>query len=285
MKTKTLSLSRTDFPIVTSLDNLEVGRIYRTKKYEILKPLKFNRGKKEGYLLERVAAIIQMIIMNEFMFGVCHVLVNLKGYAIDGNNRKRALMERGEYVNFMITGEPRFNLDDESEILNNVSDYNSINTAWFANDAYLSALEFGASAAVAIERLKVWLENENGMPGEMFTPSRLIALALKDKTGLAGKVQRRRAYCNNETAAILESDEFKKLLTFLVNVIQFVQVSNSSITPWFVVRCLLPVMWKKELSEKAVLSNVKKRGFKKMDNTKMVGVKVRVTEILKMGNV
>jgi hypothetical protein len=285
MKKDELNLSRKDFPVVTSLDNLEVGKIYTTFKHNILKSLKYNRGKESGYLPERVAAIKKMIENGTFMFGVVHVLVNLKGRIIDGNNRKVALLECGLPVNFMITAEPKFNVENESEILNNVSEYNAINSAWFGTDAYLSALAFKEPAAFAIYELKQWLENENGIPSEMFTPSRLIALATKYKKGLNGSIQPRRAYCNEETANILKSEEFKTQLNVLVSIIHFVRESNDSITAFDVIRCMMPVVWKHDLSLNVVLSNTKKRGFKKMDNTKMKGIKVRVNEILKLGNV
>ena len=176
-------------------------------------------------------------------------------------------------------------MDDDSEILNNVSEYNAINSAWFGSDAYLSALAFKESAALAISRLKIWLENENGIPAEMFTPSRLIALATHNKKSLNGSVQPRRAYCNKETANILNSEEFKAQLEILVSIIHFAQTSNNSITPFDIVRCMMPMVWKYDLSMKVILSNTKKRGFKKMDNTKMKGIKERVAEILQMGNV
>lgn len=285
MKNTELSLSRKDFPVVTSLDNLSVGVIYTTHKPGILKPLKYNRGKECGYLPERVNAIKKMIENGTFMFGVVHVLINLMGKIIDGNNRKVALEECGLPVNFMITAEPKFNLADESEILNNVSEYNSINSAWFGTDAYLSALAFNEPAAFAISKLKQWLENENSIPSEMFTPSRLIALATQNKKSLNGSVQPRRAYCNVETAKVLNSEELKAQLEILVSIIHFAQTSNDSITPFDIVRCMMPMVWKYDLSMKLILANTKKRGFKKMDNTKMKGIKVRVAEILQMGNV
>jgi len=285
MKQKELLLSRTDFPVVTSLDNLEVGRIYTTYNYKIIKHLKFNRGIEEGFLPERVAVLQAKLDANTFYLNVCHVLVNLKGKAIDGNNRKKLLEINKLPLNFMITAQPEFNLDNESEILNNVSEFNSVNSAWLGKDAYMSALAFNEPSAVAIDRLKTWVENEFGIDGNIFTPSRLIALATRNKIGLGGKIQPRRAYCNQETANVLNSDEFKALILFIVAVIKFVQLNNNSITEWFVIRCLMPVIWKKELSLKVVLSNMKRRGFKKMSNTKMEGVKARITEILKMGNV
>lgn len=285
MKTKTLSLSRIDFPVVTSLDNLEVGRIYTTTNYKIIKHLAYNRGNTKGFLPERVAILQAKHNAGKFFLGVLHVLVNLKGKAIDGNNRLEFLENNKLPVNFMITAQPEFNLDDDSEILNNVSDYNSINPIWNGKDSYESALAFNEAAAVAIDKLKTWIENTYGIDGSIFTPSRLIVLATKDKSGLGSKIQTRRVYCNKEIAAILESDEFKNLLLFIIQVIQFVQSNNNSITEWFVIRCMMPAIWKHDLSLKVLLSNTKKRGFKKMDNTKMAGVKARVLEILKMANV
>lgn len=285
MKTKKLTPSRLDFPIVTSLDNLEVGRIYRTYNPNIIEHLSYNRGTKEGYVPERVAALQAKYDAGLFLMDVCHVLVNLNRKCIDGNNRIKMLSNNKAPINFMLTAQPEFNLEDESEILNNVSDYNSINSIWNGNDSYESALSLDAPAAVAIDNIKVWIGNESVIAGNIFTPSRLLALALKDKSGLAGKIQTRRAYCNKETATILESPEFKNLLLFIISVIQFVQSNNNSITEWFVIRCMMPEIWKHDLSLKVLLRNTKKCGFKKMDNTKMAGVKTRVNKILKMENI
>jgi len=286
MKSQNLKLSRTDFPVVDSLDNLEVGRIYQTTNYAMLKPLKYNRGNKDGHLPERVAAIAKMIDSGEFMFDVIHVMVNLKGKTIDGNNRKATLKEKKLPVNFIITAEPRFNLDDESEILNNVSEYNAINSAWHDRDSYLSALSFNEPTAKAIFDLKTEIsKNYGGIIGDMFTSSRIIVLATQSRTGLSSQKQSRRTYCSSEIADKINSDDFKKVITFACNVLKFVSETNPSITPWYVIRQLMPEIWKYDLSLKVVLSNMKKKGFKKMDNTKMAGVKMRVLEILRMGNV
>lgn len=282
---KNLNLARTDFPVVTSLDNLEVGRIYTTNDPKILKHLKYNRGTKAGYVPQRVNVLKKMIESGEFYFDVCHVLLNLKGQVIDGNNRKKALSDMSKPVNFEITAQPQFNLSDTSDVLNNVSDYNAINSSWSDNDAFTSALEFGEPTAVKIDSLKTWLENEHGMPASMFTSGRLVALALKSVGGLAGKKQTRRTYCSQEIADIMSTPDFKKLLLFCVNVIKFAQKNNSSIEPWFVIRGLLPTMWTKELGFNIVLKNLRKKGMKDLSTTLMRGVKARALEILKMGNV
>jgi hypothetical protein len=183
--------------MVDSLDNLEVGRIYQTTNYDMIKSLEFNRGEQEGFVPKRVAAIVKMIENNTFMWGVCHVLVNLKGNGIDGNNRKQGIKIKKMPLNFMLTAEPRFNLDDDSEILNNVSDYNSINSAWFDGDSYLSALGYDEPTAMAIFNLKAEItENWGAKIADQFTPSRVVVLATKDIKGLSSRKQPRRVYCS-----------------------------------------------------------------------------------------
>jgi len=285
MKAKELNLSRKDFPVANSLDNLEVGQIYTTTNYKMLKHLKFNRGKSEGFVRERVNKIVKMIDAGYFYFNVCHVLLNLKGQVIDGNNRLRALMELKMPVNFEITAQPQFNCENESEILNNVSDYNAINSSWGAKDAFSSALAFGERTALVIDELKTKIENEHGIESTMFTPSRLIALATRYSAGLGGVAQVRRAYCNDETANVLESADFLKELDYVIKFIKFAKQSNNQIREWFVIRNVMPTVWKKELSLKVVYANMKKKGFRNLTNVDMKGVGLRVTEILKMGNV
>ena len=70
-----------------------------------------------------------------------------------------------------------------------------------------------------------------------------------------------------------------------MKIVLFVQKNNNTITEFFVLRHVMPVIWKKGLSIKHVYANMKKRGFKKMSNTDMKTVGVRVTEILKMSNI
>jgi hypothetical protein len=282
---KTLNLTRTDFPVVNSLDNLVVGQIYTTTNYKMLKHLKYNRGRNDGFVRARVTKIAKMVANNTFYFNVCHVLLNLKGLVIDGNNRLKMLSELGLPVNFEITAQPQFNMDDESEILNNVSDYNAINSSWGAKDAFSSALAFGERTALVIDALKTKIENEHGLETTMFTPSRLIALATRYSAGLGGVAQVRRAYCNDETANILESKDFQTELDYVIKMLKFVKQNNNQIREWFVIRNIMPTVWKKELSMKVVYANMKKKGFKNMSNVDMKGVGYRTVEILKMGNV
>ena len=282
---KNLNLSRTDFPVVDSLDNLEVGRIYTTNKPKILKHLKYNRGVMEGYVSQRVNALKEMIKDNEFHFDVWHVLLNLKGQVIDGNNRKKALSDMKKPINFIITAQPEFNLDDASEVLNNVSDFNAINSSWSDKDAFISAFTFGEKTAMKIDELKTKLENEEGMPNTMFTPARLVALARKSKGGLGGAKQTRRTYCDMELETIMSTTEYQKVLSFCVSVIKFAQKNNNSIEPWFVIRSLLPNIWSNELSYNMVLKNLRKTGLKNLSTTLMRGVKERCVNILMSVNI
>jgi len=282
-----MNLASTSFPVVTSLDNLEVGRIYTTYNPKILKPLKYNRGTKEGYVRQRVNAIKKMIDNNEnpFFFDVCHVTLNLEGRVIDGNNRKKALAEKGKPINFMILAQAQFNLPDESEILNNVSDYNAINSSWSDNDAYISAFTFGEKTATTIDKIKTSLENEHGMPNTMFTPGRLVALAQKSKGGLGGRKQTRRTYCDTKLNEIMSTNEYQKLLDFCVSVIKFAQKNNPSIEPWFVVRGLLPSVWENDLNYNIVLKHLRKTGLKNLTTTLMKGVRERCVNILMSVNI
>ena len=283
-----LRLTRTEFPIVNSLDNLEVGVIYTTKNPKIFKHLKFNRGKEAGYVPERVNAIKKMIEAGIFRFLVVHVLLNLKGQVIDGNNRLKALADLGLPINFIITAEPAFNLPNESEVLNNVSDYNAINSSWTDKDAYLSALAYDEPTAKAIEKLKIWIENEKGMRSTLFTPSRLIALALRQTKNLSSAKQTRRAYCSEETAETLLSDNFKKLLEFLIEVATFTSEYNNSIESWFMVRGFMPTIWNKGRDYDVVLRDLKAKGFENYEKkytTKAKGVETYCLEVLRMSNV
>lgn len=272
----------TTYPMVNSLDNLEVGRIYSTTNYKILKPLKGNRGIDAGFVPERVNAFKEMIRSGKFLFGIIHVMLNMKGFAIDGNNKLKALEEMGLPVNFMLFNEPAFNVSNPSDILNAVSDYNSLNSSWFAKDSYLSALLYQESCAVAIEKIKTDIETRFAIVDTMLTPSRIIALVKENKQGLGGKAQPRKEYCDDNSAKIINSDSFLKQMEFIANVINMVKAQNPSITEWFVIRCLMPVVWSEKLDLNVLYAKIQKVGFKKMENEKMSGIRTKVNQILEV---
>jgi len=155
---KKINLKITDFPVVTSLKKLDVGRIYKTINYEILKPLSYNRGVANGVIMSKVNTIRQMITDGLFYMNVIHVEINLRGEIIDGHHRLVALKYANLPVNFIINSQPEFNCDNASEILNNVSEYNALNSSWSDIDAYMSALGFNEPTAMAIFNLKKYVE-------------------------------------------------------------------------------------------------------------------------------
>jgi hypothetical protein len=284
-KAKKLHLSRTDFPVVDSLSNLEVGRIYTTYKHDIFKPLTYNRGVKEGYVKDRVKKFKDMINNGEFIFDVDNVMVNLSGSCCDGNNRLQALKELKKPVNFIITKAEKFNVDNDSEILNNVSEFNSTNGTWDSATNYKSALMFNEPVAVAIYDMLEMLYNEYNMPTKnVLIPSRIIGLALRTKSQVR-KNKTRRMYCDTKLAKKINSSKFKKEIVFMMNVMQFVQQNNSSVREWYVIKEIMQLIWKYDLSLTVVLKNLKKRGFKELADYKIASIKARCIEIVKMGNI
>ncbi len=254
-KTKNINLSTTEFPTVTSLHNLEVGKIYKTTTYDIFTPLMFNRGVAGGIIPTKVNKIISMIINSLFYMFVVHVEINLKGQIIDGHHRYMALLRQGLPINFIINSQPQFNCDDPSEILNNVSEYNEINSSWSDKDAYMSALGFNEPAAMAIFNLKKYIDN-NGVDSNAFTPARVIALVTKFKKGLAGNKQKRAVYCNDKHADVINSDMFLTEIDQIIELIKF--LDGKGVTPWFFVRAIMPLEWSGEFSFKNTFELLKK---------------------------
>ena len=284
-KTKKVTLSRTDYPVVNSLDNLEVGRIYTTTNHSIFTPLKYNRGVKEGYVVGRVNKFKKMIKDGEFLFHVPHGIINLAGYIVDGNNKIKALEQLNLPVNFMITAEPKFNVKNPSEILNNVSEFNSTNGSWSTATNYKSALAFKEPVAVAIDKLLQKLYNDYNMPKKnVLVPSRIVGLAMHSKVGVRQN-KTRRTYCDMGIANKINSPEFGKEVEFMMKVMQFVKVDNPNIKVWDVLKSIMPLIWDYELSLNIVLRNMKKRGFKDLANNKIATILARCKEIAQMGNV
>lgn len=263
---KKIELSTNEFPTVTSLANLEVGKIYKTVMYAVLIPLLYNRGVANGIINRKVLAIKQMIESGLFFMNVVHVEINLKGQIIDGHHRYMALKQMGLPINFIINMQPEFNCDDPSEILNNVSEYNEINSSWTDKDAYLSALGFNEAAAMAIFSLKKYVATKD-IDSKIFTPARVIALATKGN-GLAGKKQKRAVYCSQEIAATINTADFYNEIDQIIELLQYVNGLNFGIAPWFFVRAMKPIDWKGERSFQNIFNLLKKDGLKSYSEKK-----------------
>ena len=217
-----------------------------------------------------------MIQTGAFYMGVIHVMVNLKGQRVDGNHRCEALRLEKKPVNFIITAQPEFNCDNPSDILNNVSEFNEINSSWSDTDAYMSALGFKEPAAMAIFNVKEYVEKE-GVDAKIFTPARIIALVTKFKGGLAGRKQKRSVYCDDSIADKINSPEFYKQIDELVELIKYLSTFKDT-TPWFYVRAIMPIVWDGFLTIEKIHKRIIKKGFD-LDSDKMRDVKEYVEYI------
>ena len=284
IKKERANLMREDFPVVVSLDNLEVGKIYTTYNHDLFIPLKFNRGEKMGYVVNRVKKFKEMIEQGDFYMDVAHVMVNMAKIAVDGNNRLQALKELNMPVNFIITNAEPFNVEDESEILNNVSEYNSTNNSWNETTNYKSALAYNEPVAVAIDETLTEIYNTYDIPKNVFTASRLIGLVSR-KPEMLRKNKTRRVYCDVKLARKFKTNWFKKELAFQIKVALFMKKNNSNINSWNIIKEIMPLIWKYDLKLHVVLKNLRKKGFHDLANYKATTIKARCLEIVKMGNV
>lgn len=273
--------SRTDFPKVNSLDNLEVGRIYTTDNYPILKHLENNRGEVKGYQSKRVKPLLNKIDKGLFFMDVFHVIVNLDGYIIDGNNRLEALKQRGLPVNFFITGQNAFNGKSASEILNNVSEFNSLNSEWAWKDCYQSALALDEPVAMVIEQVRNSLTLQ-GMNLNTFTATRLIGIAQADKGKVSSEKKiTRKIFCDGELAEKFKTDAFKKDLDFIVRVMKYVKGNSLIKDAWHVVKSIMPYMWECKLDHDHVFKSIEAVGFNSLTGTELSVVQARVRKIIK----
>ncbi|MFW6246708.1 MAG: hypothetical protein ACOC22_00835 [bacterium] len=280
-KAKKIELSRTDFPVVNGLSNLEVGRIYQTIMYSILLPLAYNRGIGTGIVNRKLVAIKQMIEAGLFYMHVVHVEINLRGQIIDGHHRYMALMQMGLPINFIINMQPQFNCEDPSEILNNVSEYNKINSSWSDTDAYKSALGFNEPAAMAIFNIKKHIE-QKGVDSAIFTPARLIAVATKNSKGLAGSKQKRIVYCNKEYADIINSPAFYSEINEIIDLLKYLGEKKAPAAHWYYVRAIKPIDWSGERSFENTFNLLQKDAFKSIpQDAKNAGdIKTYIEELI-----
>jgi len=282
MKNEKVIITRefTGYPIVDSLENLEFGRIYTTYNHDLFKPLSGNRGVDTGVVSDRALFYMGKISDGTFYHNVEHVKLNRRGQMIDGHNKDEALRRTKKPVNFMIYPQDEFNEGTVSDILNAVAEYNSINSGWQPTENYVSALMWKEPCAVAIDKLKTEVDNKFGLPITMFTPARIIALAIEDPKGLDGKKRTRKEYCDKKTADIINSPDFRTQIEFICNVLLLVKSQNPNIREWFVIRKLMPFIWYDKRNLRVVYHNLVKYGFKKLINTNMPGIKARVEDII-----
>lgn len=238
--------NKTGFPLVTSLVGLERGIVYTTYNYALIKNLTHNRG--EDYSPQkknkRSNEFIKLVNNNKFHWRISHCMINEEGECIDGNGKFICISSLNEPLNFTITDENVFNDVNPSNKLNAVSEF-ATNSSWQPKDNYLSALNAGELVAVEIDRMRNYFCAKYQIKKTILTPSRFIAVATKNLSGLAGQGQKRATYCNKEVLESFKTKEFADDFNLVIKICRFA-LDHTEITPFFILRNVLPILWDKD---------------------------------------
>lgn len=270
--------NESSFQNVKSTKNCAIGTTYRTTNYKMFKFLKFNRGADNSIIPLRVAAFKKLYEEGNFYEDICHVLINLSDELCDGHHKLTMAEAIGIPVNFQITAQPQFNSPNLSDKLNAISKYNAMSSKWDGRANFDSAVQTKEPLALAILKMQGELNIKYGINPKMLTASRIVAIIKCNEIGLAGKSLEREAYCSKETLKVMQIEKFKTEMEFVCNVIKYVlshNERNPEITPFYVIRNIMPNVWNSVANMKWFYHNMVKMGFKDVGNTmKKVGKRV-----------
>jgi len=273
-----MNANETNFQNVKSTKNCAIGTTYSTTNYKMFKFLKFNRGADNSIVPAKVAVFKKLYESGNFFMDICHVLINLSDEVCDGHHKLVMAEAIGIPINFQITAQPQFNSPNLSDKLNAISKYNAMSSKWDGRANFDSAVQTKEPLALAILKLQGEINIKYGINPKMLTASRIVAIITKCENGLAGKSLERESYCNKETLKLMQTDNFDSEMEFVCNVIKYVlshNEKNPEITPFHVIRNIMPNVWNNVANMKWFYHNMVKMGFKDVGDTmRKVGIRV-----------
>jgi hypothetical protein len=272
-----------DFPLVKSLKNLEIGRVYATKKYNLFSRLDANRGAKNSIKTSKLKEFRELYEAGHFYAQASYVLINLKGWIIEGHHRTAMLEAIGVPVAFIVTAQPEFNMGTKSEVLNHVSRFNSVNGKWTGIDAFNSALSCEEPLAVAFDEIRAELKAK--YDNRMLTPGRLYALLTENEKDLHGNNKDRSVFCNEGLAEKALKQDFALKLKYIMRVCQLVNDFNADpdvikkMDAWKVIKAIMPMFWSNEANMDKMFHLMSVDKFKNISKVTMPVIRAYLTEL------
>jgi hypothetical protein len=255
---------------VDSTKHCEVGKTYTTTNYKMFKLLKYNRGEDNSIVAAKVNAFKKLYASGKFYTNIVHVIINMFDEVMDGHHKLKMAEELSIPINFIITPEADFNSPSLSVKLNAISKLNAFTSKWDGKANFLSAVKTKEPLAIAILKLQGSINTIYGINSKILTASRIITLLTKDVDGLASKSMERDVYCRKEYLPILQSDAFMTEMEFICETIKYIlswNMRNPEITPFFIIRNVMPRVWDNKLNMKEFYHFMVKTGFKNVGNT------------------
>lgn len=260
---------------VSTLMGLSTGVIYTTTNYSILKVLKGNRGSECGSLKSKVNSYVKLIKSGMFFEGTSPIIINVKGWVLDGANRLKALQICAKPVEFIITSDEKLNNCTKSEFLDAIAFYNDVNTTWTGGQSFESALISKAPLAIAIDKTKAKMVAEYHITKKDITPAQLYAIVAKQKA--RGK-KNRTNYKDKELVKEIKTERFEKDIKFVSRLIQYLK--PTAMRPSDVVNQVMPLIWDNEIDRNRFYHNLLKHGF---ENTANVAKEIK-PKVLELAN-
>ena len=258
---------KTTFKSVNSFEKVKVGTTYSTTNFKMFKTLKFNRGRDNGIEPKRVQDFKKLYERGEYFTQVIHLFVNLYGVIIDGHHKLAMHKELNLPINFTVLPQAEFNEGTEIQILGAIARFNAKTSKWDANAHFDTALKCGEPVALAIAKLKAKYDLKHGFKRNLLTAGRIHTLIKEDQTALKSTLKTVEDYCDKSLLNAMSDKKFEKEFEFVcavlysVNEWNAVHKKDSFVTPFFVIRAVMPKIWDNELNMEKFYHNMTKRGL------------------------
>jgi hypothetical protein len=254
------------YPIIESIDEVtEFGRTYTTLNFDIFKRMEHNRGEASGIEKNRVNTFKRLVEENRYYGNMTHTIVNMIFEMCDGTNREEMHKICNIPLNFLVTPEPDFNSPDIKVKLNAMSRINAVNQKWNGTANFKVATKCDAMLAMEIATLKAKFESVYHFKKNLLTPSRIYALLVKDSDGLNGKSREMSVYCDDSLVSKIKEEKFNTEFGFVCAVCDNM-IKKSDITPFYVIRAIMPLIWDETVTMKAAYNAILNDDFKKVSN-------------------
>lgn len=258
---------KTTFKKVNSFKDVKTGTVYSTTNFRMFKTLKFNRGRDNSIEPKRVQDFKKLHERGEYFTDVIHLFVNLYGVIIDGHHKLEMHKSIKLPINFTVLPQAEFNEGTEIEILGAIARFNAKTSKWDANAHFDTALKCGEPVALEIAKLKAKYDLKYGFKKNLLTAGRIHTLIKEDPTALKSTLKTVEDYCDKSMIVSMSDKKFKKEFDFVCAVLSAVNDWNevhkqdSFVTPFFVIRAVMPKVWDNELNMEKFYHNMQKKGL------------------------
>jgi len=248
-----------NYKTVYSLTGRKANEIYQTKKYNLFKAVKGNRGEEKGYEEKRVKELVRLIESDAYYHDLSIIVVNKNGVGIDGMNRVEALRRTGNYVIFRVVVNPEY--QNEKNLLPIIARINGYNPMWSAKQQFLAALVTGNKLAHLLSYLRAdVVANSVKLAENDISVNQMMTLVERNKNKTHSRKRLLSEYDNEAYLTYAQTDQFEEEFKFACKVIEYFK--DSTIDACRILEQLLFLMWTTNFNKNLFYYNLLKKGFK-----------------------